>query len=45
MGWISEEQLLFHPNEGVPEESADVQSAWWLDLKATSDEWNEMMVF
>ena len=27
MGGISEEQLLFHPNEGVPEESADVQSA------------------
>ena len=33
---ISEELLLFHPNgEG---ESADVQPAWWLDLKATSDE-------
>ena len=25
MGGISEEQLLFHPNEGVPEESAYVQ--------------------
>ena len=33
---ISEEQLLFRPNGGV--ESADVEPAWWIDLKATSDE-------
>ena len=25
-----------HPNEWVPEESADVQSAWWLDLQYKS---------
>ena len=28
----------FTQNGGVPGESADVQPAWWLDLKATSDE-------
>ena len=33
---MSEQQLLFHPNGGM--KSADVQPAWWLNLKATSDE-------
>ena len=28
----------FTHNGGVPGKSADVESAWWLDLKATSDE-------
>ena len=28
----------FTQNWGVPGKSADVQPAWWLDLKATSDE-------